>query len=271
MSRACVFCGRQGDLSKEHLWPDWLGKMYIRKGDEKHTFGSRTYLDRSLERDGVYERPGHLFTLKNRVVCRECNNGWMSEVENETKPILLKMIGGKKCKITEGEIKKISFWIALKIVTAEFAEKKERLDVTPYGERRAMMEERKIPSYFNIFVATHSTGHNSAWLRHSWTLAFSRNGPTPPLEDRQRNSQAISFIVGPIFFYVLHVRVLGFLPENHFNFGPMKKLWPSKMSFVRWPPKRPLRKIESDVIAFMAQDFTESDRVRFVPDIPNQS
>lgn len=82
MARACIFCGKEGNLSKEHLWPDWLSKMYIRAGDEKHTFGSETYLNKEMVHDGVYERPGHLFSLKNRVVCQSCNNGWMSEVEN---------------------------------------------------------------------------------------------------------------------------------------------------------------------------------------------
>lgn len=61
MAKKCIFCGKEGNLSKEHLWPDWLGKMYVRKGDEKHTFGAQTFMNKSMTRDGVYERPGHLF------------------------------------------------------------------------------------------------------------------------------------------------------------------------------------------------------------------
>lgn len=268
MAGTCIFCGREGNLSKEHLWPEWLGKMYLRKGDEKHTFGSQTHMDRQLIHDGVYERPGHLFTLKTRVVCRDCNSGWMSRVEHEVKPLILNMIGGKKIKITRSEIELFSFWVALKVVTAEFANKTENISVTPYVDRHAMMTDRKMPPFFNVFISTHSTGHNSAWLRHCWTMAFSPNGPFPPLEGRQRNSQAITFFVGPIFIYIVNVRLLGFLPEQHFKFGPLIKIWPSKMNFIRWPPRQPLRKIESDVIAYMAQDFQESDVVKHLDKMP---
>lgn len=143
MARSCIFCGKEGNLSKEHLWPAWLGKMYPRKGDEKHTLVSQTSMNKSLLRNTVYERLGHLFSLKNRVVCCDCNNGWMSEVEDDTKPIILKMLNGPKLKISNAELKQLSFWVALKIVTAEFADKKEQLDVTPLSERRAMMEDKK--------------------------------------------------------------------------------------------------------------------------------
>lgn len=268
MARKCIFCGEEGKLSKEHLWPDWLGKMYLRTGDEKHTFGSQSSADKTLVRDGVYERPGHLFSLKIKVVCQTCNNGWMSQVENDTKPILLNLINGQKFKITKAEIEALAFWVALKVVTAEFAEKKESLYVTPFEERQEMMNKRKIPSFFNIFVSGHSIGHNSAWLRNSWTMAFSPKGPTPAMEGRHRNAQSIAFVVGPIFFYVLNVRLLGFIPEQHFNFGNLKKIWPSKMTFLRWPQK-PLTKLETDVLAYMALDLIESDTVNYVPEMPS--
>ena len=269
MARACIFCEKEGNLSKEHLWPSWLSKMYVRKGDEKHTFGSQSYMNKTIVNDGVYERPGHLFSLKNRVVCCSCNNGWMSEVEEETKAILLKMLNGQKFKISNEELRIFSFWVAMKIVTAEFAEKKESLNVTPLNERRLMMEERKIPSFFNIFLGVHSTGHNSAWLRHSSTMSFSPSGPTPPLEGRQRNAQSISFMIGPIFIYVLNVRLLGFVPEQHFKFGKIKRIWPSKMNFLKWPQK-PLKKIETNVLAYMIQDLTESENTIHIPKMPNE-
>jgi len=269
MARACIFCEKEGDLSKEHLWPNWLSKMYLRKGDEKHTFGSRTYLNKEIVRDGVYERPGHLFSLKNRVVCQTCNNGWMSKVENDTKPIILRMINGEKHKITNAELNLFSFWIAMKVVTAEFAEKKEALDVTPLTERQEMMNDRKMPSFFNLFIGVHSTGHNSAWNRHSWTMSYSSKGPTPPLEGRQRNAQSIALMLGPIFIYVLNVRLLGFMPEKHFQFGKMKMIYPSNRHFLRWPQK-PLKRVETNVIAFMSQDLTESEDVKFIPEVPNE-
>jgi hypothetical protein len=146
--------------------------MHAKSGLEKHTRGAKTYMNKVIVRDEVHERPGRLFTLKNRVVCRSCNNGWMSKVESDAKPIILKMTEEKSCKISQEEIRTFCFWVAMKVVTAEHAERGEPLEVTPPYERLLMMEQREMPSYFNVFIGTHSTGHNSAWLRNSWTLAL---------------------------------------------------------------------------------------------------
>lgn len=259
MARKCIFYGKEGDLSKEHLWPDWIGKVFPKHKRQKHSRGAQTFINKKVLRDDVNERSGAVITLKNRVVCQDCNNGWMSVVESETKSILLKMINGPKCKLSQAELEKLSFWITLKIVTAEHADKKEKLLVTPFEERHAMMVERKIPPHFNIYVGGHSTGQNSAWLRHSWTMAFSPEGPIPALAGRERNSQAISFIIGPIFIYVLQARLLGFVPEQHFKFGKLKRIWPSKMHFLKWPQKR-LKRIETDIIAYMALDLIENSK-----------
>jgi hypothetical protein len=269
VAKTCVFCGEQGSLTREHIWPDWLSKMYLRKGDEKHLFGSKTHLNKDLVRDGTHERPGHLFSLRNRVVCQRCNNGWMSKVESETKPIVVRLISGEKHKLSRDELDVLSFWVAMKVVTAEFAERAESLEVTPPEVRKRMMETRKIPDYFNISMGVHSTGHNSAWFRHSWTMAYSRSGPTPPLDGRQRNAQSIAFLIGPIFFYILNVRLDGFIAKDKFDFGKMSNIHPSKRQFLRWPQKRMPRN-DSDRIAFMTQDFTESNEVMFVPELPRQ-
>lgn len=179
----------------------------------------------------------------------------------------MRIINGEKHKIKDDELSILSFWVAMKVVPAEFAEKRFELHITPMSERCAMMEERKIPNFFHLFLGGHSTGHNSAWLRHSWTMSFSPKGPIPPLDWRQRNAQSVAFILGPIFMYILNVRLLGFVPEEHFKFGKMIKIYPSKRHFLRWPQK-PLKKIETDVIAFMSQDLTESDGVKFIPELP---
>lgn len=241
--------------------------MFLKSGNEKHTFGSKSFSNKKLTRDTTYERPGHLFTLKNRVVCESCNNGWMSEVEDLAKPILLKLISGTSCELSKNETSSISFWIAMKLVTAEFAEKAENLEVTPFSERKAMMEKRQIPNYFNIFIGSHSTGHNSAWLRSSWTMALSPLGPDPKLEGRERNSQSVSFIIGPIFIFVINIRLNSFDINANFNFGKLKKIHPSNRDFLKWPQK-PLRKIQTDKIAFMCQDFIENPQVKYIKDLP---
>src|ERR1035437_6614904 len=85
----CIFCGRR-NLSKEHFWPEWASALLPRYPDNRHvehlfTVTEKTKLVRPPE---VRSRQGHSWTKRLRAVCSECNNGWMSVLENVAKPIL---------------------------------------------------------------------------------------------------------------------------------------------------------------------------------------
>lgn len=84
-SRTCLFCG-DIDLSREHVFAQWLLEaLDVRKkqmGMEHYTFFGMK----------LGERPLSLGSLINGLVCRGCNNGWMSRLESSVKPILLGVI-----------------------------------------------------------------------------------------------------------------------------------------------------------------------------------
>ena len=45
-------------------------------------------------------KPGHNKRWKARVVCGDCNNGWMSDLENDhAKPVLTPLITGDATKM----------------------------------------------------------------------------------------------------------------------------------------------------------------------------
>lgn len=49
-----------------------------------------------------------------RCVCQKCNNGWMSELENEIKPVLAPMINGYRTLLTPDEQMTLARWASLK-------------------------------------------------------------------------------------------------------------------------------------------------------------
>lgn len=112
----CIFCGGAG-ISAEHIFPDWLGKDFPNPPRAK-----RLDLSWRLEQHGspgrIYERQG----LKNgmarnfrvRAVCKLCNNGWMSEIENQAKPLLNLLMHGNAWTIREYEQSILMTWLVLK-------------------------------------------------------------------------------------------------------------------------------------------------------------
>jgi hypothetical protein len=89
--RTCRACGAEmkGNASREHILPQWL-HPYIELPNV------------SLEHKAVNEEQTTLLRrhgLNNfvfKAICSGCNNGWMSQLEIEVKPILLPLIEEKR-------------------------------------------------------------------------------------------------------------------------------------------------------------------------------
>jgi hypothetical protein len=114
--RFCIFCGRPG-LTREHVWADWL-KKYIPKNEINHTsFSATLHPTRSdFRRKKV---AGDLRSRRLRVVCRSCNNGWMSRLQERAKPLLLPLIKGESTAFTYDEQELLAAWITMSIMVAE--------------------------------------------------------------------------------------------------------------------------------------------------------
>jgi hypothetical protein len=242
-------------MTKEHIWPAWLGKMLVKTGKEKHTFGSFTEQKFKRLSDDTFERPGHLTSLKLPVVCAECNNTWMSGVEAKVKPLLLGLINTQSMKLDASQQELLARWIAMKVITGEHAERKQDIHVTPTVDRLQLRSHSEIPSFFSIYLGWQTTKHDSAWLRQSWTMAFSSEGPSPKLEGRTRNCQTVSILFGPLMVFVLTVRLDDFRVEEFFRFGPLTQIWPTKNEIITWPPERSLTKIEMSRIAWISDEL----------------
>src|SRR5271155_2834572 len=83
--RKCAFCPHPAD-SPEHIWSVWMREL----------FHSKRYRFRNLDKSGTMKIfHGSLIDHKAHVVCEQCNNTWMSQLEQYYfKPAMEKMITG---------------------------------------------------------------------------------------------------------------------------------------------------------------------------------
>jgi hypothetical protein len=104
MHKKCIFCqDDERKITKEHLFPDWLSKMYD---------STVTGINEGTNADGTiaYSYTSKIFQQTANSVCEVCNNGWMSQVENDVKPILSKMLRGKSFVLDKKSQIKLSTW-----------------------------------------------------------------------------------------------------------------------------------------------------------------
>ncbi len=104
MSRVCVFCRREGQkLTLEHVYPDWLSGLF-----NKSLKGINEVSRDDLHR--VWQ--GKLFQHKVKLVCGDCNNGWMSTLESGVKDLLTSLaFTHDGHALTEEGQRKISLWV----------------------------------------------------------------------------------------------------------------------------------------------------------------
>lgn len=88
MARECCFCPSTANITGEHIWSDWMNKLF---SPAKLTF-------HKIEDDGSASKPWFApdLNLKANVVCDKCNSTWMSELESfHAKPAMSNLILGK--------------------------------------------------------------------------------------------------------------------------------------------------------------------------------
>ena len=103
----CLACGRTpSPASREHVFSAWLLQefgldvsmaLFRMQGD-----GSRKQVRVEIK----------LASFKLKEVCEACNNGWMSRLESEAKPLILGLIRGSLGlqSLTEGERRILARW-----------------------------------------------------------------------------------------------------------------------------------------------------------------
>ena len=224
----CAFCSQTADITGEHLWSAWAGKMF---GERKYTF-TRKELDGTV----ITWKERHL-SPTTKVVCRDCNNGWMSELENQAKSIVGDMV--YQCALTTlhaKDIATIAVWAYTKGIVAEHSHHNTEPFFT-FAERQLFRQTLSIPNGVQMWFVSLAIQHG---LFKSYLVQA-------PLSTPQRfELNVFTYGLGHFVIQVVtarwkkkafrrhrHPPILTQAPEWDCCSIPF---WPSKGTPVSWPP-----------------------------------
>lgn len=260
----CIFCGLTG-LSKEHIWPEWMREYFPRADDSRYNM--EVHRARGKERDYApkkTERPGHVSSAKLRVVCRNCNSGWMNQLEIAAKPIFTNILEKNAFAIGLEEQDVLAHWIAMKSIVVEHSQINEH--ITPYHDRERLRSNALIPEFLSIFLGRYDGSDGTSFRKHSAVFSHTEAGPSPPLEGRTKNVQTVSMIIGDLFVFALTART-DFDLLKYFNSSQLTQIWPiGELSFA-WP-LAPLPQTTLVNIAHWLEDLIQHPRVKYGGEIP---
>lgn len=153
VARTCIFCGNSAG-SKEHVFPNWLNGVFpvdktlptpewavkVGKSDQPKQI-SRTW------------SASEIASVTSKLVCHECNTGWMANLENEARPSLIPLITGNSKELHPPEQLTIATWAVKTAMTIETTVPSDESDRFPNDQARIAMEQKRPPAHYRVFAS----------------------------------------------------------------------------------------------------------------------
>jgi hypothetical protein len=152
----CVFCGASGNLSKGHIWPDWINKILppTATHHEQYT-GAFVTFESTVPGPAKTQKikQGHARSRKPRNTCIACNGGWMSRIESSSMPCLTALVTAKAFLFDSEDQRKLSALLCLISMRLEFI---SGMKTTAEADSRFLAREFEPPHHWKIWIAEFS-------------------------------------------------------------------------------------------------------------------
>ncbi len=225
--RTCMFCQEQAS-SREDIWPQWLTKRFPLSD------ASRMEVERGGNKLAMWQSKTPQL-LRSRCVCRNCNSGWMSKLEQEMKPIVDSILDEQLKALDVSSQAVIAVW-ATKTAMALEALYPEREFFYSEIERQYMRAARAIPERTSIWIAKCVNQPN--------IYSAGKDLHTAPGDDGVK-AYVTTMAFGSLAFQVVSIRTLANLPREipityDSREGPwdniLLQVWPIIPYSQQWPP-----------------------------------
>jgi len=195
--RSCVFCDGTR-LSKEHIWPNWLRDHVPRDAPYNvHTRSFGKFVDgvgTGLRVDRP--RPGDAMSRKLRIVCRTCNNGWMSGLQTICKPFLLPFVAGRWQDLDNTQQQQLAAWATMFTMVWEFRDL--RTLVTPRAQHEQFKRTSVPPGGWKIWLGQVVDGWEGAANHIAWKIVEVEDGAEDTVEPSV-DTQVTAWCLGSLF------------------------------------------------------------------------
>jgi hypothetical protein len=245
----CAFCTRYRKLTDEDIFARWMKSVIHRSGYEKHTRGTVRFVrDKTgnlVPLQVTYKKPGHAASLKVPCVCSDCNNQWMSNLENQNKAVLTALIEGKQMLLFPSQMKKLATWVAKTVMAGEFYDRAKI--AIPQDQRTWLMGNLTPPNEgWSIWIGPYDGPQWAVELAHQ-TVHLPPADPSKRIPgDDTLNTQSTAMILGHLAIYVISTVSEGYpfftLRGENLNRSDWRRIWPVPTTFEVWPRGRLLGK-----------------------------
>jgi hypothetical protein len=247
---SCIFCGGR-PLTHEHIWAEWIHPYVSRKLDS-YTAREEVHWPTRIDRT-IRKKAGDPHSRRVRCVCRACNNGWMSALQQQVRPVLQPVLGGKPFELTRRSRRLLTVWIAMAVMTGEFSQ--------PAGvaieqsDRAFLLHNRRLPFHWRIWIGRYIDPQGRPIYEHSSVPIFPLNHPKVEIGPQLvANTQTTAFSAGQLFAFAASSSVesgrwqINRLPIPAPISAKLVRIWPDRAGTISLP-STPLTDRETSMVS----------------------
>lgn len=221
-----MFCGSRDNLTKEHVYPRWL---YRAMG-----VGGTVQIVRNTDGKDEVIRSARAFDVTVREVCRECNNGWLNDLEQAFRTAMLPALQGHTRPPTSlgiGSQEVVATWAIKTWLLAERAAHQIRGgSVESPGTLLHLRREHAPPKTTQVWLGAVRVSDNT----FTWLSSLSVRDTA----GRSRGTVG-AFTVGAVVFVIYGpMRPPDGVRGRYVKIGgdALVQVWPHEIDEARWPP-----------------------------------
>ena len=149
--KPCIFFGKFGFQTKEHVLARWLEQIFPRSSHDTHSLidQSPVVAGKRNELVEIRKLQGRAHTKQVRVVCKHCNEGWLGDNQVKAKAALVPLIRGSKNSLAAHQQRDIALWAARAAMVAEYLDK---IQLIPQDQRTWLMKNLEPPQGWFIWI-----------------------------------------------------------------------------------------------------------------------
>jgi len=229
-SRVCIFCGHllSGHKSQEHIFPQWLQK---RLGLEKRPIYPTLYYE-SGEVNRV--RQTNFNAYVSGLVCRSCNNGWLSDLETRTKPLLESLVDGTFTGVIDPQsCKLLARWISKTALVLHSTSQQGRF--IPVEHYLALYKGEPIPEGIVVSIAPIQGEDEFYWIQNQNWLGRTQDTSLEKLKAEFEQTYRIVFRIGNLAARTHYWKLSNWRLVDYFQ-SSLRYIWPIGSNGITWPP-----------------------------------
>lgn len=244
--RRCYFCDKEiaERDPPEHVIPKWMRKL---RPPSTWFFTSPPVTLQGESTNTAPVAPGGFSKgpeIKTDVVCKDCNGGWLSDLETRASQLLPPMLKGDAQQLTIDDQTSLATWAIKTAMMWQTVPPNERL--IALEDHRCLREHRIPPPSFTVRIGCYD-GTALPWSFCVPAILRDNGRPQPDTSDTHRTVLAFGKLVVEIVSPMSTGEAIVRFPDATGHF--LLDIWPGTLQPVSWPP--PFYFDDAEMLRFM--------------------